>query len=74
MADLNVPVIDAKKCVLCGLCVEICPENVLAIEADALVYANPDSCTMCAACESICPENVVACYYQISWAENEEQR
>ena len=74
MADQNLPVIDAKKCILCGLCVDTCPEEVLAIEADALVYANPEKCTMCAECESVCPESAVACYFQISWAENEEQR
>lgn len=73
MADQNIPVVDMKKCVLCGLCVETCPEDVLALETDRLVIANPAQCTLCADCESICPEGAVACYYQISWAEKEEQ-
>ncbi|MCD6577079.1 MAG: 4Fe-4S binding protein [Anaerolineaceae bacterium] len=69
MAELNLPVVDAKKCILCGICVDACPEKVLAIEAGALVYANPEACTLCAVCETVCPESAVACYYQISWAE-----
>ena len=73
MADLNLPVINIKKCILCGLCVDACTESVLALEADTLVVANPDLCTMCAECESICPESAVECFYQISWTENEEQ-
>lgn len=72
MADRNIPVIDRQKCTLCGICVDVCPEDVLAIKAGALVYANRDACTMCAECESVCPENAVRVHYQISWADKEE--
>ena len=67
MAEKNVPIINQQKCTLCGKCVDVCPENVLAIEAESLVYAHPSACTMCAACESICPEQAVKVYYHISW-------
>jgi len=73
MPDLDVPVIDVKKCTLCGACVEICPEDVLAIDDSALVFVHPEQCTLCAECESVCPEGAVACYYQISWADTEEK-
>ena len=72
MADRNLPVIDKHKCTVCGLCVDVCPENVLAIDAGALVTANPTACTMCADCESVCPEQAVSVYYHISWADKEE--
>ena len=72
MADRNIPVIDRQKCTVCGMCVDVCPENVLAIEAGALVYAHPDACTMCAECESVCPENAVRVHYQISWADKKD--
>ncbi len=72
MADRNIPVIDRQKCTVCGMCVDSCPEDVLAVEADALVIANPGACTMCAECESICPEHAVSVYYHISWADKEE--
>ena len=73
MADLTLPVIDGKKCTVCGACVDACPEGVLAIEAGTVIFADPDSCTMCAECESVCPENAVRVYYQIGWADKKEQ-
>ena len=73
MTDLNVPVIDRTKCTLCGTCVDVCPENVLAINADELIYARPEECTMCTECETVCPEDAVACYFQIGWADKEVQ-
>ena len=51
---------------------DACPEDVLAIEAGNLVFADAGACTMCAACESICPERAVTVYYHISWADKEE--
>lgn len=69
MADLTLPVIDMKKCTLCGMCVDACQENVLAIDTDELVFAHEEQCTLCADCETVCPEGAVACYYQISWAD-----
>lgn len=72
MDDRNIPVIDRQKCTVCGICVEICQEDVLAIEAGALAVAKPDACTMCAECESACPEHAVSVYYHISWADKEE--
>lgn len=72
MADRNIPVIDRQKCTVCGMCVDICPEDVLSVEAGALMIANPGACTMCAECESICPEHAISVYYHISWADKEE--
>ena len=73
MTDLNLPVIDKSKCTLCGTCVDVCPEDVLAITAQTLTFVNPEQCTMCTECEAACPENAVACYFQIGWADNEVQ-
>jgi len=44
MADRNVPQIDRQKCTVCGLCVDECPENVLAMDvqhAKAYVRSRP---------------------------------
>jgi len=51
------------------MCVDICPEQVLAVDAGELVFANPENCTMCAQCESVCPEGAVNVYYRIGWAD-----
>ena len=72
MADL--PVIDLKRCTLCGMCVDTCPEDVLAINRDILLFAREEQCTMCADCETVCPEGAVACHYWISWADAEDKQ
>lgn len=69
MAERNVPEINRQKCTICGLCVDACPEDVLAIEDSSLILANASDCTMCAECESVCPEQAVSVHYRISWAK-----
>ena len=73
MANLRLPVIDKTKCTVCGMCVDICPEEVLAIRSGQLVFSKPEACTMCAECEGVCPEGAVNVYYQIGWADEKEQ-
>ena len=72
MAELNLPGYTSEIYKWWTLQDSNCPEEVLAIEADALVFAHPEQCTLCAECETVCPESAVACYYQISWADKEE--
>jgi len=68
MAERVIPKIEKQKCVLCGLCVEACPEGVLALKQGDLVFANPQDCVYCATCEETCPENAVRCEFEIRWA------
>lgn len=68
VTNFILPTIDRKKCVLCGDCVEICPENVLILDRDQLCFSRPEACTFCAACEEICPEDAVRCAFEIRWS------
>jgi len=68
MTDWALPEIDQKKCVLCGLCVDACPQHVMELQANELVIARPQYCSYCGLCEQTCPEGAVACYFEISWA------
>ncbi len=54
----EIPVIDKKKCNLCGECVEICAFNALKIENCKLKIVN-FFCEGCAACEAICPQKAI---------------
>ncbi len=65
------PVIDAKKCVVCGDCVAICPANALGLLNGKLIYCNPRNCTFCTLCEQICPQQAVRCEFVI--AEDEKK-
>jgi len=56
-------VIDQDRCKGCGLCVTICPKNVLEIsdQVNTKGYfpafrARPDDCIYCAMCCTMCPD------------------
>jgi len=55
--------IDSDRCKGCGLCVAVCPKNVLALseEVNSKGYfpayqARPGDCIYCALCCVICPD------------------
>ena len=55
--------IDKERCKGCGLCVSICPKNVLEIsnKVNAKGYfpayqARPEDCNFCAMCCVMCPD------------------
>lgn len=58
-------VIDAERCKGCGLCVAVCPPEVLALgDLNAKGYSvavlvDNDRCTSCTACALICPDAVI---------------
>lgn len=45
---------DAKRCSLCGKCVEKCPFGALSFEDNGIVVG--DTCRMCGMCVRQCPE------------------
>lgn len=52
-----VPTVVAEKCVGCGICVDVCPED--AIEIDKRAVINTPVCTGCAACTYECPNEAI---------------
>jgi ferredoxin len=50
--------VDKDGCVCCGICVDICPEH--AISMDALVVVDPKRCTGCGACIAECPSEALS--------------
>ncbi len=51
------PVIDDKKCICCGTCVDICPMDVFfgSKETEIPVISHPEECWHCNACVLDCP-------------------
>ena len=58
------PAIDPEKCIECGLCVEICSEDVFLDsvigEVPEITYA--DECWHCGACVLDCPTGAISLY------------
>jgi 2-oxoglutarate ferredoxin oxidoreductase subunit delta len=59
--------IDKDRCKGCGLCVAVCPKQVLEIsdEINAKGYfpayqARPEDCIFCAMCCTMCPDVAIA--------------
>jgi 2-oxoglutarate ferredoxin oxidoreductase subunit delta len=56
--------IDANICKGCELCVEACPKNIIALDADKLNakgyhpagITKPEDCIACAFCATMCPD------------------
>ena len=59
--------IETDRCKGCGLCVTVCPKNVLEIssQVNSLGYfpayqARPEDCILCAICCTMCPDVAIS--------------
>lgn len=51
------PVVNPKKCIACGKCVEKCDVN--AITMDDVAFIHSDKCVGCAGCIAVCPVGAI---------------
>ena len=54
-------VVDEDLCIGEGICVQMCPEGVLAIENDKCKVVNMSACIECKACEVNCDYGALKC-------------
>ncbi|MGB9886440.1 MAG: 4Fe-4S dicluster domain-containing protein [Moorellales bacterium] len=52
--------IDARSCNACGVCVEICPEDILAFAGEEVRVVRPEECWYCGSCMMDCPTGAIA--------------
>ena len=48
-----IPVVDPMKCIGCGKCAEVCPEEVIEI-VDKKSVIDYNGCTCCGVCDRVC--------------------
>jgi len=65
----GVIVVDIERCKGCEVCVEACPQEVIAmaneVNGKGYRYAymkNPEACTGCTNCAIVCPDGVITVY------------
>ena len=52
--------VDRRVCRGCGLCVDVCPEQVIRVTEDGYASIDSTKCTGCGACEKICPLGAIS--------------
>lgn len=73
MASDFLPQIDPMKCTGCGLCLEVCPGNVLRLAQQIVVVAFPQACDYIGACEAVCPNGAITLIYEIIVCDDKTQ-
>ena len=56
------PVIDQEKCIACGTCAQICPDELFRLErkkGEIPTIMYPDECWHCNACVLDCPKQAI---------------
>lgn len=52
--------VDRDRCTGCGMCLEVCPHAVLAMDDRRVRIRNRDACMECGACARNCPVGAVS--------------
>jgi ferredoxin len=60
LKDVTTLKVFEEKCVGCGMCMTVCPHEVLNLPNGKVQIVNRDACMECGACAQNCPTNAIA--------------
>lgn len=58
--DVVTLTLNPDACVGCGMCLDVCPHGVLAMEGRKVRIVDRNGCMECGACAKNCPSNALA--------------
>ena len=53
-------VLDQERCMNCGLCVDLCPEQAISMSSNYTVVLDSSKCTGCGSCINECPNEAIS--------------
>jgi ferredoxin len=60
------PVIYPEKCNGCGMCIDVCGQDILYLDEQKIQVRVNMECDWCTNCEAVCPAGAIACPYVIA--------
>jgi NAD-dependent dihydropyrimidine dehydrogenase PreA subunit len=67
-AQVILPLIDLARCTGCGVCVQRCPTDAVAVHEHKAAIDRPQACTYCDLCETYCPEGAIGRPFTVVFA------
>ncbi len=59
LKDVVTLALDGEKCVGCGMCLMVCPQEVLCMDNGSAAIHDRDRCMECGACARNCPTEAI---------------
>lgn len=60
--------VDAKDCIACNTCANVCPVDAIEVREEGFAFAN-DKCISCGACCLVCPTQCISIESLKDWYE-----